>query len=144
AEIERPDGVVAHRELLSEQGAGGYFMQVPLVDNAMRGSWTARFHADPESPALASVTFLVEDFEPERLAFEVSAPVGPVAIDEITQVDVSARYLCGATAPGLAVEADVVLRPVASLPGFAGYVFGRLDDPFDTYFEPLGIVGTTD
>ena len=144
AEVERPDGVVAEREVLNDEGAGGYFTAIPLVADAMRGSWTVRFYADPKADALTSVDFLVEDFEPERLAFEVSAPDVPVAMNEAAAVEVAAKYLYGATAPGLAVEADVVLRPVSSLPGFAGYTFGRLDDPFDTYFEPMGIVGTTD
>jgi uncharacterized protein YfaS (alpha-2-macroglobulin family) len=143
-EIERPDGVVASRQVLSDEGAGGYFAALPMVEEAMRGSWTARLYADPKAPALSSTSFLVEDFEPERLAFEVSAPDAPMAAGEVTEVDVAAKYLYGATAPGLAVEADAVIRPVKTLPGFPGYVFGRLDDPIETTREPLGVVGTTD
>src|SRR5690606_1982367 len=67
AEVERPDGVVAEREVLNDEGAGGYFTAIPLVADAMRGSWTVRFYADPKADALTSVDFLVEDFEPERL-----------------------------------------------------------------------------
>ncbi len=143
-ELERPDGVVASRDLLSDRGAGGYFAAVPLVEDAMRGSWQIRLYADPEASPLASVSFLVEDFEPERLAFEVGAPQGPMAVGEPAAIDVAAKYLYGATAPDLAVEADVVLRPASSLAGHPGYVFGRLDDPFETYYEPLGTVGYTD
>src|SRR5690606_15442705 len=143
-EIERPDGVVAEKRVLSDQGAGGYFADVALVDDAMRGSWQVRFHADPEEPSLTSATFLVEDFEPERLAFEVSAPDAPLAIGEPTEVSVAAKYLYGATAPNLTVEADAVLRPRTGLADYPGYTFGRLDDTFQTYYEPLGMVGLTD
>lgn len=142
--VERPDGVVAERTVLNDGGAGGYFTAIPLVADSMRGSWRIRLHADPEADPLASVSFLVEDFEPERLAFEVSAPAGALPVGEVTPVTIAAKYLYGATAPGLAVEADVVLRPVTSLAGYPGYTFGRVDDTFETYREPLGVVGTTD
>ncbi|HHY49003.1 MAG TPA: alpha-2-macroglobulin [Alphaproteobacteria bacterium] len=143
-EIERPDGVVAEKRVLGDQGAGGYFAEVALVDDAMRGSWQVRFHADPGEPPLTSATFLVEDFEPERLAFEVSAPDAPLAIGEPAQVSVAAKYLYGATAPNLTVEADAIVRPRTDLEEYPGYTFGRLDDTFQTYYEPLGTVGLTD
>jgi uncharacterized protein YfaS (alpha-2-macroglobulin family) len=144
AEVERPDGVVAQKEVLADKGAGGYFAALPLLQGAMRGSWQIRLYADPEAPTLASATFLVEDFEPERLAFEVSADPGPVSTQEPAQVNVAAKYLYGATAPDLAVEADVVLRASSTLAAHPGYTFGRLDDTFQTYYEPLGNVGRTD
>lgn len=143
-ELERPDGVVAQREVLNEQGAGGYFTALPMAPEAMRGAWQLRFYADPKAAAIGNVTFLVEDFEPERLAFEISAIADPVVIDETTEVDVAAKYLYGAIAPGLNVEADVVLRATDRLTGFPEYVFGRVDDPFETYYEPLGTVAVTD
>src|SRR5690606_20557661 len=56
----------------------------------------------------------------------------------------AAKYLYGATAPDLAIEADAIVRPVTTLQGFPGYTFGRLDDTIETTREPLGVVGTTD
>jgi hypothetical protein len=143
-DVERPDGVVATHKLLNEKGAGGYFDALTLDNGAMRGAWTIRFYADPKAAALRSLTFLVEDFEPERLAFDISAPDAPVRIGEVTDVTIDAKYLYGATAPGLSIEADSVLTPVSSLDKYPGYVFGRTDDTFQTDFEPLGVVGTTD
>lgn len=143
-EIERPDGVVATHEVLSDAGKGGYFTAIPLPAEAMRGSWTARFYADPKASALTSITFLVEDFEPERLAFDVTAPDAALVPEEATEVTVAAKYLYGATAPGLAIEADTVVKPVSSLASLPGYVFGRTDDAFETDRESLGVVGTTD
>jgi uncharacterized protein YfaS (alpha-2-macroglobulin family) len=143
-EVERPDGVVATREVLKDQGAGGYFTALPMVSEAMRGSWTARLYADPKAEALSSTSFLVEDFEPERLAFEVKTAEGPLEAGAVTEVDVAAKYLYGATAPGLAIEADAIIRPVTTIADFPGYTFGRLDDTIETSREPLGVVGTTD
>jgi len=143
-EIERPDGVISTRQVLDDQGAGSYFVVQPLAEEAMRGSWTARLYADPKAAALSSTTFLVEDFEPERLAFDVTAPEGPMEMGAVTPIDVVARYLYGATAPDLSIEADAIIRPSWSLAGFPGYSFGRRDDTAETSREPLGSVGVTD
>ena len=142
-EIERPDGLVSSSEVLQDRGAGSYFAAIPLVTDAMRGSWTARLYADPKAEALTSVSYLVEDFEPERLAFEVTAPEGQLTAGEAAEVPVKAGYLYGATAPGLAIEADVYLRTTTTLPGFPGYTFGRTDDTFEPNYEPLGTVAVT-
>ena len=143
-EVERPDGVIASHDLLQDKGAGGYFDALPLVAGAMRGAWTIRLYADPKAAALDTVTFLVEDFEPERLAFDVTAPDAPLKTGEPNEIGVAAKYLYGATAPGLSIEADAVLRPVTTLSKYPGYTFGRTDDTVQTDREPLGVVGTTD
>ncbi|MDB5527069.1 MAG: alpha-2-macroglobulin [Devosia sp.] len=143
-QVERPDGVLASTDLLKDSGAGGYFAALPMVSDAMRGAWTLRLYADPKAEALTSTTFLVEDFEPERLAFEISAPDAPMQIGEPNPINVAAKYLYGATAPNLSVEADAVLRPVTTLKDYPGYTFGRLDDTMETSREPLGEVGVTD
>ena len=143
-EFERPDGVVASTDLLKDKGAGGYFYPLTLPGDAMRGAWQIRLYADAKAQPLTSLTFLVEDFEPERLAFEVSAPDQPIVAGDITPVDVTAKYLYGATAPGLSIEADLIVRVAPGVPGYAGYSFGRLDDVFQADFQPLGVVGTTD
>ncbi|HEY8574704.1 MAG TPA: MG2 domain-containing protein [Devosia sp.] len=143
-EVERPDGVVATRQVLQDEGAGGYFVALPMVAEAMRGSWTARLFADPKGASLSSTSFLVEDFEPERLSFEVSAAEGAMETGVTTEIDVAAKYLYGATAPGLNIEADAIISPRTTLTAFPGYTFGRLDDTIETTREPLGVVGTTD
>ncbi len=110
----------------------------------MRGSWHVKLYADPKADPLANVGFLVEDFEPERLAFDVTAPDGPVKTGDVTPITVAAKYLYGATAPGLSIEADAVLSPTSTLAAYPGYTFGRLDDTIETDRESLGVVGTTD
>ncbi|HWA18745.1 MAG TPA: alpha-2-macroglobulin family protein [Devosia sp.] len=143
-ELQRPDGVTQSTELISDQRAGGYFAAIPLNAEAMRGSWRIQLFADTKEAPLANVTFLVEDFEPERLAFDITAPEGPVSVGEPNEINVVAKYLYGATAPGLALEADAILSPTSTLDGYPGYTFGRTDDTMQTYREPLGVVGTTD
>jgi uncharacterized protein YfaS (alpha-2-macroglobulin family) len=137
-EVERPDGVVASREVLADGGAGGYFAAVPLVDDAMRGSWRCASMPIRKAQPLTSASFLVEDFEPERLAFEVSADGQPVAPDERDPDRVAAKYLYGAIAPGLSVEADAISPGGSTLAGFAGYSFGRGTTPSRPTREPLG------
>ncbi len=143
-EVDRPDGVAADHEVLSDKGAGSYFDAIALDKGAMRGSWQIKLFADPKGDALTTTSFLVEDFEPERLAFDVSAADGPVQTGVATDVKVAAKYLYGATAPGLSIEADSTLTPVSTLDKYPGYTFGRTDDTATADQEPLGAVGTTD
>ena len=143
-DVERPDGVVSSHEVLNDKGAGSYFDALELTKSAMRGAWTVRFYADPNGEALDTVTFLVEDFEPERLAFEITAPDMPIKTGDVTEIGVAAKFLYGATAPGLDVEADSLVTAVTTLKDHPGYTFGRTDDSFSSDFEPLGVVGTTD
>lgn len=142
--VERPDGVLASEFIVSDKGAGSYFTALPLSSGAMRGSWHARFYADPNGTALADTAFLVEDFEPERLAFEIEAPEGAAPTDSPLPVTVEARYLYGAVAPDLEIEADAILRPQSFLSDYPGYVFGREDDTTQPDRVPLGVVATTD
>ncbi|MDR3471214.1 MAG: alpha-2-macroglobulin family protein [Devosia sp.] len=143
-ELERPDGVVGKRAVLKDGGAGGYFTALPLLKDAMRGSWHIKLYADPKAAPLSNVNFLVEDFEPDRLAFDVTAPEGPMQPGEATDVAIAAKYLYGATAPGLAIEGDAIIRPKRSLEAYPGYTFGRTDDTIETDQQSLGTVGTTD
>ncbi|WP_449394733.1 alpha-2-macroglobulin family protein [Devosia riboflavina] len=144
-EVERPDGVVASSQVMDDEGAGGYYAALPMASEAMRGSWTLRLYSDPNADALSSTTFLVEDFEPERLAFEIKPQgEGAFSATDVNLIDIAAKYLYGATAPGLSVEADAIVRPRTTLPEFPGFTFGRLDDTIETTREPLGTVGVTD
>ncbi|HTJ57535.1 MAG TPA: MG2 domain-containing protein [Devosiaceae bacterium] len=142
--IERPDGVVSTHEVLKDKGAGGYFAAVLLLKEAMRGAWHVKLYADPKAAPLSDTSFLVEDFEPQRLAFDVTAPDGPIAVGTAMPITVAAKYLYGATAPNLAIQADTVVRATSSLAGYPGYSFGRLDDDFANDRESLGTIGTTD
>jgi len=138
AVVTRPDGVTFARRLLPDLGDGGHVMRLALPDNAMRGTWTVRLHADPKAPPLAQGRFLVEDFIPERVDFDLrlagstgAAPSGKALRPDVNPVvEIAARYLYGAPAAGLGIEAEARVSLADGLPGFAGYVFGRHDADF--------------
>lgn len=123
----RPDGVEYERRVIEDQ-AGGYVTDVPLGANAARGVWRIELFVDPKAPALASYALLVEEFIPERIGVETgltsSGPINPALPPTLT---VDAHYLFGAPAAGLAVTGSVSVSPSATLEGWEGYSFGRVD-----------------
>ncbi|MGD9740293.1 MAG: MG2 domain-containing protein [Bauldia sp.] len=142
--VERPDGVENARAVLNDEGLGGYVYELALRPDAMRGSWRLRLYTDPEDVPIAELSFLVEDFEPERLAFELTTDATAFDLFGPTEIDLAARYLYGATAPNLTASGDISIRATNTAPGFNGYVFGRDDDPFERILEPIADAPVTD
>ncbi len=132
--LTRPDGVEYSRALAAAGVAGGHVFALPVAASAPRGAWTIGIHADPDAPALARTTVLVEDFLPERIDFDLTLPEGPLSIDGRAEVQVAARYLFGAPGADLAVSGNATVLPVRALPAFPGYQFGRHDAPLDARF----------
>ena len=139
AVLSRPDGVEYSRQLVEDQGAGGHVFSLPIAGSAPRGVWRLEMYADLEAPALASKTFLVEDFLPERIDFDLTMSDQPLLVGQDSAVDLTlaARYLFGAPGAGLAVEGEVLLRAADGLAAFPGYVFGRYDQPFSAQMNSL-------
>ncbi len=73
--LERPDGVEYKRTSVADQGAGGRSLSVALVANAPTGTWRVRAYTDPKRPPVGETTFMVEDYVPDRLEFELSSQV---------------------------------------------------------------------
>ncbi|HEU0221293.1 MAG TPA: MG2 domain-containing protein, partial [Paracoccaceae bacterium] len=144
AVVSRPDGVEHARIVLADQGAGGRALALPLGASAQRGTWRLRIHADPKAAALASASFLVEDFVPERIDFTLALPEGPVPFDAVPEVVVAARYLYGAPGAGLAIEGETAVRAARELEGFPGYLFGLEAEDFPPRFESLAAGSFTD
>ncbi|MBL9064080.1 alpha-2-macroglobulin family protein [Tabrizicola sp.] len=139
AVLSRPDGVEYSRQLVEDQGAGGHVFQLPIAGSAPRGVYRLEMYADLEAPALASKTFLVEDFLPERIDFDLTLADEPLFVGRDSAVDltVAARYLFGAPGAGLAIEGEVLLRAADGLAAFPGFVFGRHDQPFSAQMASL-------
>ncbi|WP_244639516.1 alpha-2-macroglobulin family protein [Aureimonas endophytica] len=137
----RPDGVEFRREVLTDKGAGGLVWSLPLPKAAMRGTWRFALHTDPKLPAIASTSVRVEDFEPQRLAFDLklTGRLDPAAPPPLP---LDANYLFGAPAPDLAVEGEAVLRPAPAVPGFEAYSFGLADDQPTPTVLPIEAVTT--
>jgi len=142
--VQRPDGVEFTRRTLSDAGAGGYSVDVTFQANAMRGSWNVQLYADPKGAALAETSILVEDFEPERLAFDITSTAEAISPTEPATVDIAARYLYGATAPNLSVAGDIDVTPTNTIPTYPGFLFGLSDESVEPVREPLDISAATD
>ncbi|SFJ82734.1 alpha-2-macroglobulin family protein [Jannaschia pohangensis] len=140
--LSRPDGVEWSRTVSTEGRAGGHVFRLRLTDTAPRGTWRLAYHIDPDVPPLATSEVLVEDFLPERIDAELTLPEGPLRLDARPPLTVAARYLFGAPAADLPVEADVRVSVVRSLADFPGYSFGRYDDPADIRSRSLDGVTT--
>lgn len=126
--VTRPDGVEFAREQIVDEAAGGFDWQVTFPDAAMRGAWKVALFTDPKRPALAEQTVLVDDFEPQKIDFDlvVDAEVLDPASPPTIGLDV--RYLFGAVASGLDVAGETILEAADQLAGFEGYAFGLSDD----------------
>lgn len=128
ATIIRPDGAEYTKLMPAPAGDGGFVLDFPIPATAPRGAWRIDLRVEEDSPALASMRMLVEDFRPERIDFDLDLGSAPLAADADIATAIDARWLYGAPAADLPVEGELSLRPVRSLPGWEGYVFGREDD----------------
>ena len=143
AVLKRPDGVEYSRQLVADGGAGGHVFAMPVGGSAPRGVWRLEVLADLEAAPLTTKTFLVEDFLPERIDFDLALSDAPLQLGgEAASLTVEAKYLFGAPGAGLAIEGEVLLRAVEGLEKFPGYIFGRHDQPFSATMTPLDAAET--
>ncbi|MCR5855421.1 alpha-2-macroglobulin family protein [Mesorhizobium sp. J428] len=129
--FSRPDGVENSREVTTGAELGGHHAALALTDNAMRGTWTARVYTDPKASPLSEISFLVEDFTPDRIEFDMSSEQEEVAVGEPATIDIDGRYLYGAPAAGLSMEGEVNVSTTRERDGFAGFQFGLADEEGD-------------
>ncbi|MDT8857489.1 alpha-2-macroglobulin family protein [Paracoccaceae bacterium Fryx2] len=137
AVLKRPDGVEYSRALVADGGAGGHVFALPVAGSAPRGVWRLEVLADLAAEPLAARTFLVEDFLPERIDFDLTLADGPLRPGAVAPLTVDARYLFGAPGADLAIEGEVLVREAKDLAAWPGYVFGRQDEPFNARMESL-------
>ncbi|MEO4042998.1 alpha-2-macroglobulin family protein [Hoeflea sp. CAU 1731] len=126
--VTRPDGKESQRFVETGGAAGGYELDLDLPQNAMHGAWTVGIHSDPDGPALSEKMFLVEDFRPDRIEFDLDAPTAPLAPGDLAEVGVDGRYLYGAPASGLALEADLKVKSVRERADAPGFLFGLAEE----------------
>ncbi len=138
--VERPDGVEYRRALVADQGLGGHGLTLPLARSAPTGTWHVRAFTDPKRPAVGETTFLVEDYVPDRIEFDLTSPSAKISQKAPASVEVAGRFLYGAPAAGLDLEGDLTVGLAKERPGFAGYQFGLADEeiePVKTTLEDL-------
>jgi uncharacterized protein YfaS (alpha-2-macroglobulin family) len=126
--IERPDGVEFRRAMLPDQGAGGRSLAVQLNSAVPAGTWRVRAFTDPKGAAAGETTFMVEDYIPERIEFEISTKDKQIKADAPVELKVDGHFLYGAPASGLQLEGDLLVAPADAWPGYAGYQFGVADE----------------
>jgi uncharacterized protein YfaS (alpha-2-macroglobulin family) len=142
--VERPDGVEYRRVTVADQGVGGRSQEVALVSSAPTGTWRVRAFTDPKRPPVGETTFMVEDYVPDRLEFELNSASKGISRTEPVQIALEGRYLYGAPAAGLEVSGEVVVASTAERPDFAGYRFGLSDEQVESTRAPLDGLSNTD
>jgi alpha-2-macroglobulin len=126
--IERPDGVEFRRAMLPDHGAGGRSLAVPLNSAVPAGTWRVRAFTDPKGASVGETTFMVEDYIPERLEFDLTSKDKLIKADTPVELKADGHFLYGAPASSLQLEGDMLVAPAAARPGFPGYQFGVADE----------------
>src|SRR6476646_1386177 len=126
--IERPDGVEYRRAVLPDQGAGGRSMSIALNSAVPTGTWRVKAYTDPKGSSVGETTFMVEDYIPERIEFELSAKEKLIKAEVPVELKVDGHFLYGAPASGLQLEGDMLVAPSTGRPGYPGYQFGVADE----------------
>lgn len=135
--VERPDGVEYRRIVTQDGGAGARAVPIPIVSSAPTGTWRIRAITDPKSPTAGEVRFMVEDFVPDRIAFDLTAAAQRLTRAQPFAATVDARYLFGMPGANLGIEGEVVMETTPSLPDFPGFRFGLGDEEVKRDRQPL-------
>jgi hypothetical protein len=142
--LERPDGVEYRRTVVPDQGVGGHALSVPLVSSAPTGTWRVRAFTDPKRPPVGEATFMVEDYVPDRLEFDLATQAKGISKSMPAEIMLDGRYLYGAPAAKLTLEGEVVVAKAAERPGFPRYQFGLDDEKVESTRSTLEGLPDTD
>lgn len=137
--VRRPDGVEARREALPDQGLGGRVLSLPLLDDAMSGTWSVSAYVDPRGGPVGETRFLVEDYLPERIALALTPLAPALAAGAPAEIAIAADYLFGAPAADLALSGEVFVAAASqsAIPGLAGFTVGLSDEPVEGAFAEI-------
>ena len=142
--IARPDGVEYRRALVPDQGLGGRSMSVPIVASASTGTWRVAAYTDPKRPPVGETTFMVEDYVPDRIEFDLASSAKGITRTAPAQLRVEGHFLYGAPASNLELSGQVSIAAARELPGFPGYAFGLFDDDVTAIRQELDDLPSTD
>jgi len=142
--MERPDGVEYRRALVDDQGIGGRSWDVPMVSTAMSGTWRVSAYTDPKRPAIGETSFMVEDYVPDRIEFDLSSAAKIIPRDASAELSVDGHFLYGAPASNLELGGTLTVAPADGRPGYDGYSFGLADDEVSAARQELKDLPNTD
>lgn len=137
AAVFQPDGRMVH-EFRWKSGAWNYYTAAyHLPKDAITGTWQVKF-TNAGAP-LEPYSFLVAEFLPERMKFEMSNPEGQTDILEKKQdvrIQLQGDFLYGAPAAGSRADAVVHVKPARELfkDQWPGYEFGDVRNLFTHSF----------
>jgi uncharacterized protein YfaS (alpha-2-macroglobulin family) len=141
--VERPDGLDYRRVVVPDQGLGGRSLTVPIISTASTGTWRVRAFIDPKRPAVGEATFMVEDYVPDRVEFDLASAAKTLPRSGPVQISVNGRFLYGAPASALELSGAIVVTAAKERPGFAGYSFGLADDEVTAMRQELADLPAT-
>jgi alpha-2-macroglobulin len=142
--VERPDGVEYKRIAVPDGGLGGHSLSLPIAASAPTGTWHVHAFTDPKRPAVGETTFLVEDYVPDRIEFDLTSPSTAISKANPATVNLSGRILYGAPASGLDLDGEVNIAVAGERTGFAGYEFGIDGEDVQAVKQPLEDLPSTD
>lgn len=142
--FRRPDGVEDRRIVSGTDRLGGHMVDYQLQSNAMRGTWSVRMHTDIKAEPVAVMRFLVEEFVPDRLEFDLAATPDEIAVAQPASVAIDGKYLYGAPAAGLAVEGSVRIKTTRQWDAYPGYFFGLAEEQTEAVTRRLDAVPDLD
>src|SRR6185312_1472274 len=126
--FSRPDGVEDRRVVSDASSLGGRAVDLALSPTAMRGTWHMRIYTDPKKDPVAENMFLVEDFVPDRIEFDMTSAGTALVPGQPFPVDVAGRFLYGAPGAGLSLEGAVNVTTKRDWKAFSGYQFGLAEE----------------
>ena len=143
--VQRPDGVEYRRDTLPDQGAGGRALNFAIIPSGQSGTWRIDAYTDPKGPSVGSTSFIVEDYVPDRIEFDLAAKSTRATPGAGAELTVSGRYLFGAPGAGLAIEGDATVsidpQPFAD---WAGFDFGLTDEQVESVSTSIDGLPETD
>ncbi|HEX4768706.1 MAG TPA: alpha-2-macroglobulin [Lichenihabitans sp.] len=137
--VTRPDGVEDKRVAIADAGLGGHALALPLLPSAATGTWRIAAYLDPKGEAIGEASFLVDDYLPERLAFDLNADQAMLAPGEAAKIATVTRFLYGAPGGGLEITGESVVEAAKTpaWPSLAGYETGLSDETVESVTTPL-------
>ena len=119
---------------------------MPIISSAPTGTWRVAAYTDPKRPPVGQASFLVEDYVPERLEFDLTTKAKSISTATPAEIEVDGRFLYGAPASGLTLDGELRISRVSELPASPGFSFGQDVDDQDpgTEIIPLADLPETD
>ncbi len=143
--VDRPDGVEYLSVTLDDKGAGGFSHSFPINAAAQGGTWRIRALTDPNGDTVGETSFLVEDYIPDRIEFDLTSRVPKASAAGGLKLTVEGRYLFGAPGAGLDLEGNMTIsvddRPFEQ---WKEYQFGLQDERPDSVQMTLDGLQQTD